>query len=448
LSDSIVAETAGRILADLADPLTPSGSAGRTEAEQILTMPRALHGEVQVVADEEGLILVDGRLVGALPLALPLLLPVGKYSVALEMQDKTMKASVEVLDGRGAEMRFSRESGAVVVTQPPAVIVLDEYAGAGVPAEIARRMQEATSRAIQKARLAVYGKEAALRREPSQATCLRQLACQAKLAARTDADYVLRLQTERQLPDLARKLPDEVYAVTLQLIDAEVADVAAEANVTCAHCSADELLAKLGSTLRQVLSDGAGRPRGTLVVSSEPASAEILSGTRVLGQTPYEHIVFAGNYNLIIKKTGYRPEPLQMKVEEGKKAKTQLALAQVEVEPEPAPLSRPRLSEPASRPRWRLITGGIAIGLGLALAGLGVSGVVIDGDCVSPAAPPVLSCREHFDTLTKGGVMIGVGAALSLTGGILIAVPPRASPTTLSSQFQSTTAGSALILSF
>jgi uncharacterized protein GlcG (DUF336 family) len=433
----------------LADPLTSPGSAGRSEAEQILTMPRALHGEVQVVADEEGLILVNGRLVGALPLALPLLLPVGKYSVALEMQDKTMKASVEVLDGRGAEMRFSRESGAVVVTQPPAVIVLDEYAGAGVPTEIARRMQEATSRAIQKARLAVYGKEAALRREPSQASCLRQLTCQAKLAARTDADYVLRLQIERRLPDLERKLPDEVYAVTLQLIDAEVADVAAEANVTCARCNPDELLAKLGNALRQVLTDGTARPRGTLIVSSEPSSAEILSGARVLGQTPYEHIEFAGNYNLVIKKPGYKPETLQMKVEEGKKAKSQLTLAQVEVEPEPAPLSRPRLySKPASRPRWRLVTGGIAIGLGLALAGLGVSGVVINGDCVSPAEPPVLVCRERFDTLTKGGIMIGVGAALSLTGGILIVVPPRASQTTLSSQFQSANAGSGITFSF
>ncbi len=432
----------------LADPLTPPGSPGRTEAEQLLSLPRALHGEVQVVADDEGLILVNGRLVGALPLALPLLLPVGKYTVALEMQDKTMKASVEVLDGRGAEMRFSRESGAVVVTQPPAVIVLDEYAGAGIPTEIARRVQESTSRAIQKAHLAIYGKEAALRREPRQAACLRTLACQAKLAARTDADYVLRLQIERTLPDLAQKRPDEVYAVTLQLIDAEVAEVAAESQVSCGRCSTDELLAKLGGSLLRVLTDGPGRARGTLLVRSSPSSAEILRGGNVLGQTPYERVVFAGTYDLILQKPGYRPEPLHIKVEEGKKARTELQLAQVEVEPEPAPLLRPRLGAPVGRPRWRLVTGGLAIGLGLALAGLGVSGVVIDGECVSPAELPVLNCRERFDTLTKGSVMIGVGAALSLTGTILIAVPPRASQPPLSSQFPASSTGTGITFSF
>lgn len=427
----------------LADPLTPPGSAGRADAERMVTLPRSLHGEVQVVADDEGLILVGGRVVGALPLALPLLLPIGKYTVALEMQDRTMKATVEVLDGRGAEMRFSRESGAVVVTQPPSVIVLTELAGASVPAELGRRLQETTSKALQKARLAVYEKEAALRREPKQAGCLATLACQATLAVRTSADYVLRLQTER-------RMPEDLYTVSLQLVDAEVADIAAAAKVDCTRCTPDDLMAKLGTALRKVLSDGPGRPRGTLIVHSDPASAEIHSGAKLLGKTPYEHIVFTGQYDLTMQKSGYKTQTLQVIVQEGKKSTSRLALAQDE-EPEPAPALRPPTKSPPSelrRPRWRLVTGGLALGIGLALAGLGVSGVVIDGDCVSPAEPPILHCRERFDTLGKGGALLGVGAALSLTGGVLLALPPRASQQPLSPQSQVTTTGTGITFSY
>ncbi|WP_146140509.1 hypothetical protein, partial [Haliangium sp. UPWRP_2] len=60
----------------LADPLIAPGTRGFGEAELILSLPRPPAGEVQVLADDEGLLLADGRVVGALPLSLPLLLPV------------------------------------------------------------------------------------------------------------------------------------------------------------------------------------------------------------------------------------------------------------------------------------------------------------------------------------------------------------------------------------
>ena len=143
------------------------------------------------------------------------------------------------------------------MTQPPSVIVLTELAGASVPAELGRRMNETTSRALQKARLAVYEKEAALRREPKQAACLATLACQATLAVRTSADYVLRLQTER-------RMPEDLYTVSLQLVDAEVADLAAAAKVDCTRCTLDDLMAKLGTALRKVLSSGPALPRSVI----------------------------------------------------------------------------------------------------------------------------------------------------------------------------------------
>jgi hypothetical protein len=169
-----------------------------------------------------------------------------------------------------------------------------------------------------------------------------------------------------------------------------------------------------------------------------------------LDKTPYEHIAFTGQHDLIIQKLGYKTQTLRVIVQEGKKSTSRLALMQDE-EPEPAPALRPPTKSSPSelrRPRWRLVTGGLALGIGLALAGLGVSGVVIDGDCVSPAEPPILHCRERFDTLGKGGALLGVGAALSLTGGVLLALPPRANQQTLSSQSQVTATGAGISFTY
>ncbi len=405
----------------LADPLTVPGAAGWQEAEHIVALPRLPSGEVQVVADEEGLLLVDGRLVGALPLALPLLIPVGKHLISLEMPDKTMKGTVEVLDGRGAEMRFNRASGAVVVTLPPAVIVLAEYAGAAAPPELMRRVEETTEKAIQRAHLASYGKAAALRRRPQLAGCLTTLACQAKLAVQTDADYVLALRLERRMSTAE-------YVLNLQLIDAEVEDVAASATESCARCTAEQLTTQLGNILQRLFKEGPGRPHGSLLVRSEPPGAEVRKGDRVLGQTPYEHAAYVGAQELTVHRPDYAPETVRIVVQEGKKATADVALAYVE--PSPAALLSPKVSSdpplprPRKRPRWRLITGGVAVGVGLLLAGYGLSGLVIDGQCVSPPDPPAINCRDRFDTLAIGAGLVGTGAALSVAGVVLLALPP------------------------
>lgn len=405
----------------LADPLTGPGAAGWQQAERIVALPRPPSGEVQVVADEEGLLLIDGRLAGALPLALPLLVPVGKHVISLEMPDKTMKGTVEVLDGRGAEMRFNRASGAVVVTLPPAVIVLAEYVGAAAPPELMRRLEETTEKAIQRAHLASYGKAAALRRKPKLAGCLTTLTCQAQLAVQTDVDYVLALRLERRM-----SAPE--YMLNLQLIDAAVEDVAATATFSCALCTPEQLTAQLGSTLQRLLKDGPGRPHGTLLLRSEPPGAEVRKGERVLGQTPYEHAAYVGTQELTLHRPDYAPETVRIVVQEGKKATAEVALSLVE--PTPATLVPPPVSPqappppPRRRPLWRLVTGGVAVGLGLLLAGYGVSGLVIDGQCVSPPEPPAINCRDRFDTLPTGAELVGAGAALSVAGVVLLALPP------------------------
>lgn len=426
----------------LADPLTQPTSEGREEAERVVALPRPACGEVQVVADQEGLILVDGKVVGVLPLAVPLLVPVGQHVVALEMRDKTMKGKVKVLDGRGVEMRFSRESGAVVVTLPPSVIVLAEYLGAPPPPiEIQRRLAQAAEQAIQKARLAIYGKDAALRRAPKLADCLTTLACQAQLAIRSEVDYVLPLRVER------RALPDE-YALSMRLIDAEVEAVAATMQDGCKGCGSEQLTGTMTSAVQRLLKAGHGRPRGTLIIQSDPPGAEVRLGEQVLGRTPFDHAAFIGSYELTVQKQDYATETVRIVVQDGKKAKSLVSLSFRE--PAPAPLIEPPVgSGKPSRPRWRLVTGGVALGVGLLLTGFGISGIAIDDRCVSDPEPPAIKCRDRFDTLTIGAGLVGAGAGLSIAGAVLLAIPgPAAAPAAKVSQAQIGPGALGLALSF
>lgn len=405
----------------LADPLSVPGSHGWAEAEQLVGQPRPPAGEVQVVADDEGLIVADGQLLGALPLSLPLLLPVGRHQIRLEMQGKTMGAAVDILDGRAVELRFNRASGAVVVTLPPAAILLSSGGATSLPPDLWRRVQETTSKALQRARLALYDREAALRRVPNLASCLSTLPCQAQLAVRSDVEYLLTMTFPPAVGDGELRL-------RLGLVDAEVAAEAAGTELRCPRCTPDQLLGRLSEALARLIKEGAGRGRGVLIVRSNPVGAEVRWGEQVLGQTPYQHAAFAGSLTLRLNKPGFAPVSRDVIVTEGKPATLEVALEPVAappVSPVPPPAIAASPTAPAAgRPRWRLVTGAVTLAVGLGLVGLGISGVAVDGQCVVPPQPPMLNCRDRFDTLGKGAVLIGVGSGLSLAGVVLMAWPP------------------------
>jgi hypothetical protein len=96
----------------------------------------------------------------------------------------------------------------------------------------------------------------------------------------------------------------------------------------------------------------------------------------------------------------------------------------------------------APRPRWRLIAGGVGLGVGLGLLGAGAGFLSIDGQCVSTDATgrcsPVLDesgrailprTAQIFDTRALGASLVAVGAALTVTATVLLALPgPRLRP--------------------
>lgn len=402
----------------LADPVTDANAPGRADAERVLGQPRPPSGEVQILADQNGLVLVDGRLVGTLPLSLPLLVPVGKHDVWVEMRDRTIKGKVKVTDGRGMELSFSRASGAVVVTRPPAVIVLPQYVGAPVPPEGQRRFQQAVEQAISKARLAVFSREVALAKSPKLADCLGRLDCQAQLATDSEVDFALVLRVDHKAAAGGDK---ESWAVDLTLVDAEVADVAATAQPGCGDCAADAQASAITDATRKMLREGQSKQRGTLTITSEPPGAEVRDGKRLLGQTPLTRKMFTGTYDLTVRKQEFGEERTRVEIQDGKTETASVTLNASE--PTPAPLvAQP--TGPKRRPLWRYIVGGAAIAVGLVGVGFGASALGKNDSCLADPVPPATVCFSRYRTSSVGGGLLGAGLVLMAAGAVVIALPP------------------------
>ena len=91
---------------------------------------------------------------------------------------------------------------------------------------------------------------------------------------------------------------------------------------------------------------------------------------------------------------------------------------------EPPPPPPPPPADPsARRPRWRLVTGGVAIGAGLLLTSFGASALAAQGKCVDIPSAPAQPCNQIYATTPIGGALLGTGAAAIVGGVVLLAWP-------------------------
>lgn len=105
----------------LADPGTTIEPAKRSEAQRKEDKPLPPLGDLYVTGDKDSLVYVNDRLLGSLPLVLPLRVAAGNLLVALSSGGRTTKGKVEVPSGQAREIRFDALTGAVLVSVPPTV---------------------------------------------------------------------------------------------------------------------------------------------------------------------------------------------------------------------------------------------------------------------------------------------------------------------------------------
>lgn len=80
---------------------------------------------------------------------------------------------------------------------------------------------------------------------------------------------------------------------------------------------------------------------------------------------------------------------------------------------------------PARRPRWRLVTGGVALGAGLLLTGFGASALAAEGQCADIPSAPAQPCDRIYATTRVGGALLGTGAVAVVGGIVLMAWPGK-----------------------
>lgn len=400
----------------LADPQSNPGPESTAQADQILAAPLPESGELSVSGDKGALVFADGALRGLLPLTTPLLLKTGAHQILIRSGSRSLDARVAIEHGRRLQLRFELSSTTVVVSRPPAVVVLNALDS--LPAPEQRRLLVNVERSLERAALAPFQLGVALSRAKDAAGCLETLPCQQMLAERSGLEWVLSLRPG------SRRSGAEPAAVEISLVDAQVGDVAAtalqplaaEGSARAGQGRAQALvLEPLLRAIDRVLVDGMSRPRGTLHVESTPPGATIRIGARTLGTSPLEKPLRTGALELQAELPGYKTEKQTVDIADQQVAKIQLLLQ---------PDERNGRESKSSRPRWRIAVGVATIAAGLALIGIGASGVVADGACTSDPIPPMRSCMMLHDSARVGGALIGVGGA-AVAGGVILAAWPR-----------------------
>jgi hypothetical protein len=144
------------------------------EAQRISEQDSQPAGEVNVLGARGAIVFIDDKLVGALPLALPLLLPLGLHKVTVELGAQRVEEQIKVLSGQLAEMRVNQRTGVVVVSLPPAIVLVPQES---ISAPLQKALATALREATPKDRYAVVTREQALAQKPSLATCLDKPSC-------------------------------------------------------------------------------------------------------------------------------------------------------------------------------------------------------------------------------------------------------------------------------
>lgn len=393
----------------LADPNLESSpeSPEQQEAQRLAEQPHPTSSQLTILGDRGTLVSIDGRLVGMLPLARPLLLSNKEHKVELERRDKRLEDQVRVPVGRVGELRLDLATRALLLRVLPGVLVLDDY-HSGSDGDN-RRMELLVEQSVEGERLSTLSHELALELagEPAPGPCPDESRCLLDLASKVEADYILRSTARRQ---------GTGWQLAMDIFDVTVSGPAAHSDRDCPGCTAEQAAKELAALFPPLFSKATSRSRGRLEVRSDPPGATVILDGETVGVTPFAAAIWAGSHKLVVRKPDLSPEEQELDIRDGATADLNLTL-RPPAAPPPKPVSevkQPTLVwKRGPRPLWRILVGSAGIGAAALLLGFGASALYYDGQCSVPI-PEGGICRQIFQTRSIG---IGLTAAAALVGG-------------------------------
>lgn len=241
--------------------------------------------------------------------------------------------------------------------------------------------------------------------EPGADSC-KDARCAARIARGLDAAWIVR-------PTITRV--DAVYEVRLEALDEQGRTLASvdERCEICGHEEVTELVldrsAALAAKVRLL-----ERQPPRLVLRSSPSGAEVWIDGQLVGRTPLEREVTAGEHALRMELRGYATGHRQVTAVAGTRETLELELLEER--------------DPQRKRLWRGL-GGAAVGLGTGLIGAGVGLAVIDEREYQARcnADPLGNCSHRYDTL-EGGIALMVSGGVLLAGGVAALIVAHREP--------------------
>lgn len=390
----------------------------RAEAERIVSQGQGSSGDLLIQGEPETQVYVDDRLVGMLPLPLPLLLAEGSHNITLTHGDSRQTVTVSVQAHRAYLLKTdtaANPSSAPVLSQLPTALLQVEQ-----DLYVRTLSAQQDSHAPLLSRLEQAGLFVISAPPHRREDCKGDARCILKLTDQSYADYLLTVSGLSLDP--AQSSAAQSTEARLALHDPQIGEVAAQLAVPCSPCTEAAVTESAASQLPRLIHDAVTRGRGTLALQTEPAGALVKLRNRRLGITPLRIPLFAGDIELEIVRPGYTAQTVRNEVRPGQT--TQLAISLRAEETAPLIVRLPPNRNP--RPKWRIATGIAGIGVGLGLVALGASALAISGQCIEPAVPPMAVCSNLYQTTPAGAALVGIGSAFTVSGALLLAWPgPR-----------------------
>lgn len=377
------------------------------------TLPTS-KGELTVQGSPLGVVRIDNRLVGVLPLSHPVILAPGAHNLTLTKGKRTTKATVSILEDRSTSAQFGIDSDYVLVSHPPVVVV--EIRQEFPDPDSASRLRDQMENAARRAGLAIRPLSVILARQPQFADYLATLGTPREQGLLGKADYVLLLQQFRSVAPLVPSC-----SLRVAMYAPEVLLPAAEAQVDT-PCAALPEASRMAPLLDQVIGTALSRPRGTLQIIPQPLRAEVRVHDILLrsGTKPVE--LWHGSYDVAAQLAGHQAAKLSVVIDSSEPKVIPVNLVPL-VPVVRSTVSAPQPVQPPRRPLWRMVTGGVLLASSAVMLGVGGYATVLDGRCVTEPMAPVLECPQIVDSKSVGVGMLSAGAGLLIGGGLLITLP-------------------------
>ncbi len=293
----------------------------QVEVQRILATSPEDTGEVRASGPAGAFVSVDERVMGILPLSLPLLLKTGSHVITGEYGGRRYDASVEAVGGRTGEVRFDSAGRPPSVSQRAETSVLITLATPELPSEQRPLLRSTLTEFVTRSGLSVTQADAALLQHPDLSSCMSQLSCKLQLAKRGSQEHILAARVSLQGSPTAGQ-----WRVSVAWINVAVGTVAAQVDQGCTICAQEQAAVLLEESTKRVLQIGVNRSIGRLQLRSIPDGVTVLEGEQELGRTPLDVALYTGLHQLVLQREGMRPRHAAVVLESGKTRALELEL--------------------------------------------------------------------------------------------------------------------------